>query len=120
MKDSLWYLGRDRSNTYTLRSFSGNQSIINNGGSIGYASTEQAAQSPWQLVPYGSKYAIISTSLQGNRLALGVNKQDGAEPQVRLLTMGDIKGQQKASFDYLWDLTREGMTMPFNLVFLYQ
>ena len=112
MTDSLWYLGRDKSNNYTIRSLKSNQAIVNNGGGIGYVSMHQAAQSPWQLVPCGSTYAILCVNPQGTRLALGVYKQDGSEPQVRLLTMDDLKGPQKASFDYQWDLTREGLTVP--------
>ncbi|MCJ1398670.1 hypothetical protein MMC11_001871 [Xylographa trunciseda] len=109
INNQLWYLGKDKPKLYSIRTLSGSQHITANGSNVGYTSMEQSDHSSWLLVPNGSRYAILSVDSQGTRLALGMNKQDGLPAPVRFLTMNDLKGAQRASFDYLWDLTREGI-----------
>jgi hypothetical protein len=107
MLNSLWYLGQSGAN-YTIRSLQYNQYLVNSGANLQFSSAQQASQSPWVLVPTGSKYVILSVTAQGTRMALGIRSKGHDASVLQLLSMDDLRGRNASGLLYQWDLTREG------------
>ena len=109
MISHFWYITRvGSSDSYTINSFISDVCLISNGGSVQYCPSQLAKGFSWQFVPLGSLYVMLAQSPAGQRFLLGADKGSTGESELRLLTPDDVRGPQRAQFNYLWDFTREG------------
>ena len=105
----FFYIGRKTSNnTYYMKTFKDGLCVVNDGTSLSYTPTQSFC---WQFVPRGTNYVIMSTTATNQRLVLGTLKQNTPTLKLSLLTTDDLNGPQKDQIVYLWDLTREGMSI---------
>lgn len=106
LTSQMFYIGRNSdNNTYYIKTFLESLSVITDGSSLTYTSPQTFC---WHFIPQGASYVIMYISATGQRLVLGASKQDSATKKLGLFSVADITGPQKNTYQYVWDLTREG------------
>ena len=108
----MWFFTRVPSQnpteySYKIMSLSTRTSLVNGGSSL----TLAQLGSTWQLIPVGSLYAVLNVAVNKQRVVIGQKKSNIASPPVGFFSVDEIASDVKGDIRYLWDLTREGMTL---------